>query len=49
MAKQPPAIHPKNAQTGKGTQPKTPGNASMGNSMHTPATGYTSEQQQQRT
>jgi hypothetical protein len=46
MAQQPPAVHPKNAPTGKGVQPKTPGNASMGNSMHRPVTGYTDQQQQ---
>ena len=48
MAQQPPAVHAKNALTGKSKRPvpQTPGNASMGNSMHRPTTGYTDQQQQ---
>lgn len=46
MAQQPPAVHSKNAQTGKGKVSQTPANAAMGNSMHRPVTGYTDQQQQ---
>ena len=53
MAQQPPNVYPKNPPTGKGKVDQTPGNASMGNSMHTPVTAtqagkqlYTSQQQQ---
>jgi hypothetical protein len=49
-------VHGKNAVTGKGATPKTPGNAGMGNSNHVPvigkpqpgASGYVSDQQQQQ-
>jgi len=52
MAMQSPSVHPKNAATGKGVTPKTPGNAgkAKGPSNHNPATGladYVSQQQQQ--
>jgi hypothetical protein len=48
MAKQSPSVHPKNAATGKGVTPKTPGNSgkAKGPSNHVPATGLMSQQQQ---
>ena len=49
MAQQPPNVHPKNPPTGKGKVDQTPGNASMGNSMHQPVTAkqaYADQQQQ---
>ncbi|HXH90701.1 MAG TPA: hypothetical protein VNN25_03900 [Thermoanaerobaculia bacterium] len=49
MAQQPPNVHPKNPPTGKGKVDQTPGNASMGNSMHKPVTAYSDQQQEQRT